>query len=459
MAESKKPKRSRLLSRLLEMDVADIASLPALYRHTTHLLRFSFRVVENFIHDRCIQRASALAYASLLAIVPIVVIGFTIFTSFEAFDAMAVTVINSLLEHILPTSQQAVQEYLSAITDKTTTISTLGVIALLLTATALLNTIEEAFNDIWRTTHTRTWLTKFITFWAILTLTPILIGASITITSYFTALPVIREVTEGASYIAEVPFIIPWLMSSLAMATMYSVLPNRTVPFRYAIVGGLVAGALFEWSKIGFAFYITDIANYERLYGALSTLPAFLIWIYLVWVWVLIGSEVAFCLQHPESSRKQQSGFQQSGVRQFYSHLILLRATEALQQGGALKLDDLVEEVGIHDDLIQEWIDQLCVAKLLRHTKVDDATPAWIPGLNAEKMTLYEIFHRLNKAPMTVPEEWQESTLGRQLKGIYFRMDREQSDLLKSITIKDIMDRDQERAIATETVLNEATGE
>ncbi len=455
MAESKKPTRSRLISRLLEMDVADIASLPALYRHATHLLHFSLRVIEHFIHDRCIQRASALAYVSLLAIVPIVVIGFSVFTSFEAFDAIAVTLSNSLLEHILPTSQQAAQVYLSTITDKVAAISVFGVIVLLFTATALMNTIEEAFNDIWCITHTRTWLTKFITFWAILTLAPILIGASITITSYFTALPIIKEVTEGASYIAEAPFIVPWLMSSLAMATMYSVLPNGPVPFRYAVVGGLVAGALFEWSKIGLAFYVTDIANYERLYGALSTLPVFLIWVYLVWVVVLIGSEVTFCLQHPEQHKRQNS-LQQAGIRQFYSHLILLRATEALQQGGALKLDDLVEEVGIRNEVIQGWVDQLCAAKLLRHTKLDDTTTAWIPGLDAEKMTLHEVFHRLNEAPMTVPEEWQESILGRQLQGLYFRMEREQSDFLKGITVKDIIERGQERDQAREAVLNES---
>ena len=92
----------------------------------------------------------------------------------------------------------------------------------LFTATALLNTIEEAFNDIWRITRARAWLSKFITFWATLTLAPILIGASISITSYFTALPVIKEVAEGASYIREAPFLVPWLMSSLAMATLYS---------------------------------------------------------------------------------------------------------------------------------------------------------------------------------------------------------------------------------------------
>ena len=455
MAKSSKPSITRQLSKMLDMDVADVASLPSLYRHITHLLRFAYRVLERFITDKCIQRASALAYASLLAIVPMVALGFSVFTSFQAFDAMAGSVSDTLLEYLLPTSQQAVQEYLGTVTDNTTAISVFGVIGLLFTATALLNTIEEAFNDIWRITRARAWLSKFITFWATLTLAPILIGASISITSYFTALPVIKEVAEGASYISEAPFLVPWLMSSLAMATLYAVLPNTSVPFRYAAIGGLVAGALFEWTKTGFAFYVTEVANYERLYGALSTLPIFLIWIYLIWVIVLLGSEIAFCMQHPEQSHRKTSSFQQPGIRQFYSHLILLRAAQAMHEGSTLKMHELIEETELPNNILQEWLDQLCSLKLLRYTESNDEETGWLPGFDADQMSLYEIFHRLNKAPMEVPQQWQETSLGRQLAGIYFRMSRERSGLLKSINIREFMEREHEKDDARDEVLKE----
>ena len=455
MAKSSKPSTFRQLSKVLDMDVADIASLPSLYRHITHLLRFAYRVLERFITDKCIQRASALAYASLLAIVPMVALGFSVFTSFQAFDAMAGSVSDTLLDYLLPTSQQAVQDYLGTVADKTTAISVFGVIGLLFTATALLNTIEEAFNDIWRITRARAWLSKFITFWATLTLAPILIGASISITSYFTALPVIKEVAEGASYISEAPFLVPWLMSSLAMATLYAVLPNTTVPFRYAAVGGLVAGALFEWTKTGFAFYVTEVANYERLYGALSTLPIFLIWIYLIWVIVLLGSEIAFCMQHPEQSHRKTSSFQQPGIRQFYSHLILLRAAQAQHTGTTLKMEELIEETDLPNNILQEWLDQLCSMKLLRHTEANDEESGWLPSFDADQMTLYEIFHRLNERPMEVPEAWQETSMGRQLLGIYFRLSRERSGLLKSMNMRDFMEREHEKDDARDEVLKE----
>ncbi len=433
--------RSSMLARVLDMDVADIASLPALYRHATHLLRFCYRVMQRFVADKCIQRASALAYASLLAIVPLVALGFSVFTSFQAFDAIAASVRDALLEYLLPTSQQAVQEYLGSVTSKTTALSVFGIIGLLFTATALLNTVEEAFNSIWRISRDRAWFSKFVTFWATLTLAPILIGASISITSYFAALPVLRHVAEGATVISHIPFVLPWLMSSLALTTLYMVLPNTNVPFRYAIVGGLVGGALFEATKFGFAFYVTHIANYEKLYGALSTLPIFLIWLYLVWVIVLIGAEIAFCLQHPEQSHRKHSSYLRPGVSQFYAHLLLLRAAEALSRGRTLKLDEILEETGVPQNIMQEWLDQLCNLGLLRST-MSSGQPSWVLGRSADELSLLHIYEALNRTAMRVPEDWQDSPIGRRLQGLYFRMNREHARLMQDMTLKDLLAQD-----------------
>jgi membrane protein len=454
MADSSKRSLRNQISRILEMDVADIASLPALYRHATHLLRFCYRVLHRFIADKCIQRASALAYTTLLAIVPMVALIFSVFTSFQAFDSVSSKLTETLLEYLLPTSQQAVQGYLATVTDKTTALSVFGVLGLLFTATALLNTVEEAFNAIWHITRARALLSKFITFWATLTLAPILIGASISITSYFTALPILKQVAEGATYIGQTPFLVPWLMSSLAMATLYTVLPNTSVPFRFAMVGGLVAGAMFEWAKFGFAFYVTEVANYERLYGALSTLPIFLIWLYLIWVIVLIGSEITFCLQHPEQSYRSRSKFLKPGIQQFYSHLIILRAAQAMQKGETLNMPMLLEETNIPDNIMQEWLDRLTQLELLRQT-VNHGQSAWVLGRDADRLTLYDIFQSINATPMVVPEDWQETSLGRRMHGLYFRLGREHAQLLKTISMRELVEKENEETDARIQILTE----
>jgi membrane protein len=232
------------------------------------------------------------------------------------------------------------------------------------------------------------------------------------------------------------------------------VLPNTAVPFRFAMVGGIVAGALFEWAKFGFAFFVTEVANYERLYGALSTLPIFLIWLYLVWVIVLIGSEITFCLQHPEQSYRSHSKFLKPGMQQFYSHLIILRAAQAMQKGETLTMPMLLEKTDIPDNIMQEWLDRLCQLELLREA-VNNGQPAWVLGRDADRLTLYDIFQSFNATAMVVPEDWQETSLGRQLHGLYFRMGREHAQLLKTISMRELVEKENEETDARMQILTE----
>jgi len=422
------------------MDIADLASLPAVKRHLIHLLRFSDRLMRRFVADQCIQRASALAYASLLAIVPLVALGMSAFTSFHAFDAVAGRIRDMLLNNLLPTSQDVVQSYLGSVADKATALSVFGIIGLLVTSTALLNTVEEAFNHVWRITRSRPLLSKFIAFWATLTLAPIMIGASITITSYFAALPLINQVNSSA-LLDKIPFIVPWLMSSLALATIYTVLPNTRVPFRFAIGGGLVAGALFECSKIAFAYYVTHMANYEKLYGALGTLPVFLIWLYLIWVVVLIGSEIVFCLQHPEQSSKQNSAFSDAGSRKFFSHLILLRAAQLQQQGQTLNMAQLTAETGVPDNILQEWLDTLCAQGLLHQIR-NNGQECWAPARDPDSLFLSDIHDALASTAMRIPEDWTDTAIGKTLAGLYFRLDRERNEALGSMSLRNLMEHE-----------------
>jgi len=427
----------------LHMDVADLATVPGIKRLLIQLLRFIYRLIHRFVADQCIQRASALAYASLLAIVPLVALGMSVFTSFHAFDAAAGKIRDMLLTNLLPTSHDVVQSYLGSVADKATALSIFGVIGLLVTSTALLNTVEEAFNHVWRITRSRPLMSKFMAFWAALTLAPIMIGASITITSYFAALPLVSKVSESAVLLDKIPFMLPWMMSSLALATLYTVLPNTRVPFRFAIVGGMLAGALFEFTKFGFAFYVTNLASYEKLYGALGTLPVFLIWLYLAWVVVLIGSEVVFCLQHPEQSTRKHTAYSDPGIQKFFSHLILMRAAQAMQRGEALRMSDLVSETEVPDNVLQEWLDQLCDCGMLHHL-VKGSLEQWTLARDPDSLFLSDIHTALADRAMKVPEEWNDSAIGKTLSGLYFRLERERNATLSEVSIRHLIQNERD---------------
>jgi len=217
------------------------------------------------------------------------------------------------------------------------------------------------------------------------------------------------------------------------------------VPFRFAAAGGLIAGALFELSKNAFAFYVTNLAHYEKIYGALGALPVFLIWLYVAWVVVLAGSEIVFCLQHPEQSHRQQAFFMRTGVRRFFAHLILLRAAERLRAGQVLRLDDLNRETGVPDNILQEWLDLLCRKGLLR-TVSDQGGEGWVPGRDACRLTLADIHDALAGRAMQVPDEWSDTPLGRRLAGLHLRLDRQRAEILGDITLDDLMEDTEDPA-------------
>jgi len=429
---------------VLEMDAADIASLPALWRYTSQLFHFCWQVTAKFISDRCIQRASALGYATLLAIVPLLVLGFSVFAGFQVFESYADKIVDGLLQYLVPTSQDALKGYLSTVTEKTGALSIFGIVGLLVTVTALLNTVEEAFNDIWRVNIPRPVLSKFIAFWSLLTLSPLLMAASLSITSYFATMPVLVDVAAGASTLQNIPFVLPWLISSIAITALYKALPNTNVPFAHALIGGMVAGVLFELSKLGFTFYVTKMANYEKVYGVLGALPVFLIWLYLAWFVVLIGAEVAYCLQHPRQSKRIRAWQSQPGVRHFHQHLILLRAGQAFQEGRVLQLSDIAQETKLADPLLLQWMKHLEQQGLLR--RLAEPKEGWVIARTPALISLNHIHQRLDDSDMDIPYHYADTPLGSTLRELYAHIQQERASTMGNISLQKMVNEENNRS-------------
>jgi len=425
---------------VLEMDAADIASLPVLWRYTSHLFHFCWQVSAKFITDRCIQRASALGYATLLAIVPLLVLGFSVFAGFPVFGDYADKIVNGALQYLVPTSQDALKGYLATVTEKTGALSIFGIVGLLFTVTALLNTVEEAFNDIWRVQVPRPVLAKFVAFWSLLTLSPLLMAVSLSITSYFATMPVLEDVAAGASTLQNIPFLNPWLISSIAITTLYKALPNTNVPFAHALIGGMVAGVLFEASKLGFTFYVTKMANYEKVYGVLGALPVFLIWLYLAWFVVLIGAEVAYCLQHPRQSKRFREWLRQPGVRHFYQYLILLRAGQAFQQGCVLQLDAIAKETKLAESLLLPWAEHLAQQGLLR--RLAEPECGWVIARNPALISLHSIHQRLEDNDMDIPYHYAKKPLGSTLRDLYAHVQQERASTMGCVSLQTIVNKE-----------------
>ncbi len=255
--------------------------------------RFTWFALQRFWGDRCAQAAAALTYTALLALVPLTTITVGILSAFPAFDDVMGRAQAFAFDNFVPQVGQVVQEHLEGFAENAGRLTTLGVLALLITAVLLLATIEAAFNNIWRVRESRPWLVRLLSFWAILTLTPLLFGASISVTN---------QLFSGTDFEGNIPFweytrgAFPLLFQWVGFSALYWIIPNRPIRGGDAILGGAVAAVLLELSKSGFAYYLSAFPAYQTIYGALATVPTFLVWLYLAWSMILFGAVVAAAL-------------------------------------------------------------------------------------------------------------------------------------------------------------------
>jgi membrane protein len=256
--------------------------------------RFARLLAERFFRHGGVRSAAALTYTTLLSLVPLMTVVLAVFSAFPAADRFSVMVQDFLFANFVPTAGEVLQRYLQEFAAKASRLSGAGFVFLIVVALMLMRTIDSALNGIWEVRERRSNLNQFVVYWAILSLGPLFIGASLFATSYLVSLPLFSEVT-GASG-GRLLGLAPLFASTLAFSLIYLLVPNRRVPARHALAGGILAAVLFEIAKHGFAWYLTTFPTYEAIYGALAAIPIFLVWIYLSWIVVLLGAEFTHAL-------------------------------------------------------------------------------------------------------------------------------------------------------------------
>ncbi len=254
---------------------------------------FWHAVVLGFINDGCLSRAAALAYTAILSIVPLMTLSFTLLKAFPVFKGINEKIQAFVFSNFVASSASVVQAHLQSFTERVSNLSAPGLLFLFVTAVLMIFNMEAAFNVIWKVKEKRHGVQAFLMYWAVLTLLPILIGVGFAMSSYFTTLKIFADATASFGLEPLIFKVAPYFLTFLAFSLIYTTVPNCKVKFRHAVVGGIVATALFEFAKWGFALYITTFPTYELLYGALAAIPIFLVWVYMSWLVILFGAQVS----------------------------------------------------------------------------------------------------------------------------------------------------------------------
>ena len=252
---------------------------------------FLFFLSKRAQNDTIFRVAASLSYTSLIAIVPLFAIGLAIFSAFPVFNSVRDQIEEFLLKNFVPTIEQEVSQYFSEFLNATGQLTTFGVVGLAITAILMLSTIENSLNFIFKITRPRRFTTKITLYWTVITLGPLLLGAAFSLRGYlFTLQKIMPETMDNNSL--WISTMLPALMTLLLLMLVYILVPNKKVRIINAFAGAFTAVILFSLLRRGFSIAITMSATYKTLYGALATLPVFLVWMYLAWAVVIFGAVV-----------------------------------------------------------------------------------------------------------------------------------------------------------------------
>jgi len=267
-------------------------------------LEVASHIVWKFWQDECPQRAASLAYTTLLSLVPSLAVAFAMLKAFGGLTPIQERLETLVYTHLVTTSSLQAADYIQNFIERVHAgaIGTVGFLAFIITAVSLLNTVASAFNRVWGVDDRRSVKERFLTFFALTILGPVLFGASISITGnirqsmVWTWMPI---PSLGPALGVAIPFLLTWA----GFLLLYEVIPSAPLRLRPALFGSLAVAGSWELVKIGFEWYVSTVVNYGKVYASLSVIPVFLLWLYVSWLIALLGFEVSYFLQHPEACR------------------------------------------------------------------------------------------------------------------------------------------------------------
>ena len=365
--------------------------------------------------------ASSLTFTTSIALVPFFTVALAIFTAFPMFSKMQEVLQGWLVQSLIPDNiARQVLGYLTQFSRQANKLGGAGLGVLLITAIALILTIDRTLNNIWRVKKLRPFTQRVLIYWAAITLGPVLLGASVALTSYF--------ISASSGLVGSMPaplrlviVVFQFMVVAGAMAALYRYVPNTFVKWTHAWVGGVFVALGIELAKKALSLYLSSVPTYSLIYGAFATLPILLVWIYVAWVIVLMGAVIAAYLPSLLAGVARRGGghgwqFQLAieVLQQLHSYRdIAQRGANASSMARHLRVSVLQLEPALEALTTLEWIGQL--------VEEGDLEPRYILLADPDKTPLEPLMQLLllEKTDSTLPlwaaAGWPEIKLGQAL--------------------------------------------
>ncbi|PLX91041.1 MAG: ribonuclease BN-like protein [Desulfuromonas sp.] len=391
--------RLKSLRRFLQHDIweLELADPRWWQRLLLHQGQLWVLVIRDFLADGCILRASALTFTTLLSIVPLLALMFSVLKAFGVQNELEPL----LLEHLAAGAQGVVPRIIGYINNTNVArLGTIGLVLLVVTVLTLLSNIEKTFNRVWGVKETRPLLRRFTDYFSVVTIGPIFVVAAISMTSSLQSQGLVQALLDKA-YVGELllllfnvlPFMVMWLL----FAGLYLFMPNIRVSPRAALVGGVFGGTLWQLSQWGYVHFQVGVARYNAIYGTMAALPILMVWIYLSWLIVLLGLEVTYAIQNLRSVRLDLRVSQANyACRRSVALALLVYLGGCFYRGGKAPSEEaMTVHLGIPPRLLRDIIDELQRLGWVVQVSSDGGDCGYQPAMALEKIEMAAVLASL----------------------------------------------------------------
>jgi membrane protein len=344
-------------------------------------------------------RAMALTYLSLFALVPALVVAFSVVQAFTGVERMADQVHEFLLDNLAVGARASLEPYLERFVGNAHAASAglVGGALLVWSMVSLFSNVDGAINDIWGVKRRRRLRDQAVTYWVGLTVGPLLLAGSIylghTTRSWLAGSGLGFLAVGGGA-----------LLTCAFFATLYLLVPNTKVNLGAALGAGLVAGLAWEVAKWGYAVAVTRFFRYQAIYGAVAVIPTFLLWLYVSWSILLFGARVAFVVQNAPTLWRGGPLADHPTTREALAARIVLEVALAFETSGAggdaPALTDLARSLRVQPEEVAEVVEALRNAHLLRGL----ASGGLVPGRPVERISLLDVRQAVHGPAPARPE-------------------------------------------------------
>ncbi|MFO7594126.1 MAG: YihY/virulence factor BrkB family protein [Pseudomonadota bacterium] len=437
----------RIKSFLLnELWRTDVESLGRLQRQFYKSARFMIVLMREFANGQLNLRAMSLVYTTLLSMVPLLAVSFSVLKAFGVHNQIEPLLLN-LVEPLGAKGNEIVVNILGFVENmKVGVLGSVGLALLLYTVISLIQKIEGAFNYVWHTESSRTLSRRFSDYLSVIMVGPVLVFSAIGVTASMMSSSVVQtliSIEPFGSLVVLLSKLMPFILVILAFSFVYMFVPNTKVKFTSALFGAVVGGALWQTTGLVFAEFASSSTKYAAIYSGFAILIMFMIWLYLSWLILLLGAQVAYYHQYPEQVRLSSKRIPLSGrFKEQLGLLIMYWVTHRfVYEGEPFSLQSLVQQINMPGDRVAEALQLLQERGLLMESR--NEPPEFLLQHDPDNLTIAELLEVLRR-----PDEEQALMEGRirsvpAVDVLMQRMERGIREYLYGMTLRELALQEQ----------------